>query len=144
AVAAPAAAQATRPGPKGSGPGGGPGPRHPRLGFTPVVPNTRDALVVAEGYDSAVVGRWGDPVLPDAPAFDFDNQTAEAQAKQCCYNCDFVTFFPMGKDRGLLWVNHEYTDETLMFRGYTSGDEATEEQLRIALAAHGGSVVELR
>src|SRR5690606_7602022 len=31
-----------------------------------------------------------------------------------------------------------------MFRGYTGGDNATEEQIRIALAAHGGSIVELR
>ena len=82
------------------------------------------------GYESAVVVRWGDPVLPDAPAFDFDNQTAEAQTKQFGYNCDFVTFFPMGRDRGLLWVNHEYTDENLMFRGYTNGDAATRSRSR--------------
>jgi secreted PhoX family phosphatase len=40
-------------------------------------------------------------------------------------------------------VNHEYTDEALMFRGYTTGDAATEEQIRIAMAAHGGAVVEV-
>ncbi|WP_197094000.1 PhoX family protein [Nonomuraea sp. SBT364] len=113
------------------------------LDFTPVPPNTDDKLTVPEGYRSSVVVRWGDPVLPGAPAFDFANQTAEAQAEQFGYNCDFVTLFPMGRDRGLLWVNHEYTDESLMFRGYTGGAAATEEQIRIALAAHGGSVVEV-
>lgn len=113
------------------------------LRFTPVAPNKDDRLTVPEGYASSVVVRWGDPVLPDAPAFDFDNQTAEAQGKQFGYNCDFVTLFPMGRERGLLWVNHEYTDEALMFRGYTGGAAATEEQIRIALAAHGGSVVEI-
>ncbi|MEU0565271.1 PhoX family phosphatase [Nonomuraea sp. NPDC005983] len=111
--------------------------------FTPVPPNTEDALTVPEGYEQAVVVRWGDPVLPDAPAFDFANQSAEAQAKQFGYNCDYVTLLPMGKDRALLWVNHEYTDENLMFRGYTTGAAATEEQIKIALAAHGGSVVEI-
>jgi secreted PhoX family phosphatase len=114
------------------------------LRFTPVPPNTDDALRVPDGYSSAVVVRWGDPVLPGAPEFDFDNQTAEAQAKQFGYNCDYVTLFPMGRDRGLLWVNHEYTSEGLMFRGYSGGANATEEQIKIALAAHGGSVVEVQ
>ncbi|WP_373317665.1 PhoX family protein [Planotetraspora silvatica] len=113
------------------------------LGFTPVAPNSADALTVAAGYVSSVVVRWGDPVLPDAPTFDFDRQTAAAQAKQFGYNCDFVTFFPLGRDRGLLWVNHEYTDENLMFRGWTTGDTAPLEQIKIGLAAHGGSIVEV-
>ncbi|MEU7748345.1 PhoX family phosphatase [Nonomuraea sp. NPDC049158] len=111
--------------------------------FTPVPPNKEDALTVAEGYTSSVVARWGDPVTADAPAFDFDKQSPEAQAKQFGYNCDFVTLFPMGANRGLLWVNHEYTNENLMFRGYTTGAAATEDQIKIALAAHGGSVVEI-
>ncbi|MEV6159627.1 PhoX family phosphatase [Nonomuraea sp. NPDC052129] len=111
--------------------------------FTPVPPNKEDALTVAEGYTSGVVARWGDPVTADAPAFDFDKQSPEAQAKQFGYNCDFVTLFPMGANRGLLWVNHEYTNENLMFRGYTTGAAATEDQIKIALAAHGGSVVEI-
>ncbi|MFC5835759.1 PhoX family protein [Nonomuraea insulae] len=113
------------------------------LRFTPVAPNKEDALTIPDGYSSSVVVRWGDPVLPDAPDFDFDNQSADAQNKQFGYNCDFVTLLPIGRDRGLLWVNHEYTDENLMFRGYTGGAAATEEQIQIALAAHGGSVVEI-
>ncbi|MCG5217788.1 PhoX family phosphatase [Streptosporangium sp. KLBMP 9127] len=133
AAAAPAAAEA---GVEGHGSRG-------NLRFTAVAPNTEDKLTVPEGYESSVVVRWGDPVLPGAPEFDFDAQTAEAQEKQFGYNCDFVTFFPLGRDRGLLWVNHEYTDEVLMFRGYTDGTAATEEQIKIALAAHGGSVVEI-
>ncbi|MGV9384770.1 PhoX family protein [Nonomuraea sp. NPDC003707] len=113
------------------------------LRFTPVAPNKDDKLTIPDGYRSSVVVRWGDPVLPDAPAFDFDNQSADAQAKQFGYNCDYVTLLPMGRDRALLWVNHEYTNEALMFRGYTGGAAATEEQIKIALAAHGGSVVEI-
>src|SRR5690606_37587824 len=80
------------PGRHGRGSKGGRG--RSRLTFTAVPPGTDDRVTVPEGYDSAVVVRWGDPVLPDAPAFDFDNQTAEAQAKQFGYNCDFVAFFP--------------------------------------------------
>ncbi|GII97292.1 PhoX family protein [Sinosporangium siamense] len=136
AGAAPAAAavdpEATEP----AGHGGG------DLRFSPVPPNREDIVKVPDGYQTSVVVRWGDPVLPDAPAFDFDNQTAEAQAKQFGYNCDYVTLFERGRNKGLLWVNHEYTDEVLMFRGYSAANP-TEEQIKIALEAHGGSVVEI-
>ncbi|GLB63337.1 hypothetical protein NCCP2495_12150 [Dietzia sp. NCCP-2495] len=112
--------------------------------FTPVAPNTDDAVRVPAGYRSDVVIRWGDPVLPGAPEFDFENQTAAAQAMQYGYNCDLAVMFPMDDrdDRFLFIVNHEYTTEPSMFRGY---DEAapTREQVEIAWAAHGLTVVEL-
>ncbi|GAA4934452.1 PhoX family protein [Streptomonospora halophila] len=117
---------------------------NPRLRFEGLQPGTSDAVEIPDGYEQRVVVRWGDPVLPDAPEFDFTAQTAEAQAKQFGYNCDFVGFQPLGRDRGLLWVNHEYTNEALMFEGYTDGNDADPEQIRIAMAAHGGSVVEIR
>src|SRR5687768_13126407 len=44
--------------------GGRPG----ALTFPPVPPNQLDRVVVPGGYDHAVVIRWGDPVLPGAPA----------------------------------------------------------------------------
>lgn len=115
----------------------------PRPTFKSVQPNNLDAVTVPEGYDHHVIVRWGDPVLPDAPEFDFDDQTAEAQAKQFGYNCDYVGFLPLDDDSGLLWVNHEYTNEELMFRGYSDGADADPEWIRVAMAAHGGSVVEL-
>jgi secreted PhoX family phosphatase len=116
-----------------------------RLTFTPVPPNRIDAVTVAEGYAQAVVIRWGDPVLASAPTFDFANQTAAAQAKQFGYNNDFLAVLPLGVsgERALLVANHEYTDEALMFSGYTTGAAATEEQIRICIAAHGMSVVEI-
>lgn len=117
----------------------GPGTGRP-LGFRPVAPNTLDAVVVPEGYQHAVVIRWGDPIIPGAPEFDFGAQTPQAQAGQFGYNCDFVALLPFNKDRSLLVVNHEYTTESFMFLGY---DEAnpTREQVETAWTAHGLSVV---
>jgi len=115
------------------------------LTFPAVPPNQLDTVVVANGYDWAVVIRWGDPVLPDAPRFDFERQTPYAQARQFGYNNDFLGFLPLGGsgDRGLLWSNHEYTNEELMFPGFTSQDALTVDQVRIAMLAHGGSIVEI-
>ncbi|WP_055695178.1 PhoX family protein [Streptomyces prasinopilosus] len=130
----------------GHGNGHGQGTRKPKgargLRFTPVAPNTADAVTVPEGYDQNVVIRWGEPILRGAPAFDPENQTAEAQAGQFGYNVDFLALLPLKGERGrqLLVANHEYTDEVLMFRGYDA-DNPTREQVEIGWAAHGLGVV---
>ncbi|MDM4722098.1 PhoX family phosphatase [Micromonospora sp. WMMA1363] len=113
------------------------------LAFKPVPPNTLDSFIVPNGYDHSVVIRWGDEVVPGAPDFNLNRQTAAAQSKQFGYNNDFVGVLPLGRNRALLVVNHEYTDENLMFPGFTSNDALTVEQLKVAIAAHGMSVVEL-
>ena len=120
------------------------------LTFTPIEPNIVDDIVVPNGYDYEVVLRWGDPLFEGAPEFDFEAQTPEAQAQQFGYNNDYVTFLYVGRDRrgrkrGLLVVNHEYTNEELMFRSYdpTSTDAAELEKARIALMAHGLTVAEV-
>ena len=100
---------------------------------------------VAEGYDAHVLIRWGDPVVADAPPFDPLNQSAEAQEKQFGYNNDFIGYVPLpaGSDNaehGLLTVNHEYTNEELMFPNYS---EDTAETVEIEQAAHGLSVIEV-
>ncbi|WP_199428948.1 PhoX family protein [Qaidamihabitans albus] len=117
----------------------------PGTDFDPVAPNTEDAVIIPDGYAQNVVIRWGDPVLPGAPAFDFGNQSAAAQAKQFGYNNDFVGLIPQDALglRGLMVVNHEYTSEPMMFpAGTYDQDNPTEEQVRIVWAAHGLSVVQ--
>ncbi|MFJ8131404.1 PhoX family protein [Streptomyces hydrogenans] len=112
------------------------------LRFAPVAPNTADQVTVPSGYGQNVVIRWGEPILRGAPAFDSERQTAEAQAGQFGYNNDFLSLLPLrGEgDRQVLVANHEYTDEVLMFRGYDAANP-TREQVEIAWAAHGLSVV---
>ncbi|RJQ83413.1 PhoX family phosphatase [Pseudonocardiaceae bacterium YIM PH 21723] len=116
-------------------PGGGAGTR-----FTPVAPNLEDRVVVPPGYDQQVLIRWGDPVLPGAPKFDFDKQTSAAQAMQFGFNNDFVGLVQHDSEyRWFLVVNHEYTTEQFMFRGWTPAT-TTAEQTKIAWAAHGLTV----
>jgi uncharacterized protein len=107
---------------------------------------------VAEGYDADILLRWGDKIFADAPEFDPANQTAEAQARQFGYNNDYVGFIPLegADDRGILVVNHEYTNAELMFPGFArvEGDKVvmgdyTKELGDIEMAAHGGTVVEI-
>ncbi|MEU4267972.1 PhoX family protein [Streptomyces sp. NPDC026092] len=112
------------------------------LRFTPVAPNTADKVTVPNGYEQNIVIRWGEPILRGAPAFDAEKQTAAAQAGQFGYNNDFLSLLPLHgeRDRQVLVANHEYTDEILMFRGYDAANP-TREQVEIAWAAHGLSVV---
>ncbi|MEC4018361.1 PhoX family protein [Streptomyces sp. H27-D2] len=112
------------------------------LRFAPVAPNKTDAVVVSEGYAQNVVIRWGEPILRGAPAFNADRQSAKAQAGQFGYNNDYMAVLdlPGERHRQLLVINHEYTDELLMFAGYDPADP-TREQAEIAWAAHGLSVL---
>ncbi|ABS05080.1 PhoX family protein [Kineococcus radiotolerans] len=104
-----------------------------------------DSFDVPAGWTWAPLISWGDPILPGAPDFDFENQTAEAQLGQFGYNNDYTTIVPLqDPNRALLVCNNEYTNEELMFRDWVDAQSATDEQLRISLAAHGMSVVELR
>ncbi len=108
---------------------------------------------VADGYEVDVLIRWGDKVVAGAPEFDIARQSVAAQEQQFGYNCDFVGFlpFPEGKGRGnhgLLFINHEYTNANLMWPGLGAGADsalkASKEQAEIEIAAHGGSIVEIR
>ena len=75
------------------------------------------------------------------------NQTAAAQAKQYPSNIDFVGLIPPDPLvlSNLLVVNHEYTTEVHMFpAGQYDPANPTEEQAKIAWAAHGLSVLQAR
>ena len=112
------------------------------LTFSAVPPNRRDIVSVPPGYQPDTLIRWGDRVLPEAPAFNPYRQTPKAQAGQFGYNCDYVGVLPIdgNDDHCTLVVNHEYTNPELMF----PADRYTvREKLRIEMAAHGMSVVEI-
>ncbi|CAM5358811.1 hypothetical protein ATER59S_01387 [Aquamicrobium terrae] len=125
--------------------------------FDEVEAGIDDKHHVAAGYDADVLLRWGDPLFSDAPEFDPTSQTAEAQSKQFGYNNDYVDYIPIegSAEHGLLVVNHEYTNPHLMFPGIVKvvdkdGKKDLElaplsrEQVDVEMAAHGGTVVEIR
>jgi len=125
-------------------------PEQGRYNFTELQWGNDETHHVAEGYDADILLRWGDPITADAPEFDVMNQSAEAQLKQFGYNNDYVGFVPLNEEgsRGLLCVNHEYTNEEVMFPGLGRQDRAdfagmTRELVDTEMAAHGGSVVEI-
>jgi secreted PhoX family phosphatase len=127
-----------------------------RYVFKEVEAGSTPEPVIAEGYDADILMRWGDPVLPNAPAFDPLKQSGAAQKLQFGYNNDFLGYFPMRgaanpSAHGLLVVNHEYTNEELMFPGLGRQDrkemafkKMTPEIVAMEKAAHGGSVLEIR
>lgn len=126
----------------------------PGFGFAEVTAGVDETHHVAPGYRAEILIRWGDPLLPGAPALDPMAQTAERQKGQFGYNNDFIGYFPIdgSSEHGLLGVNHEYTNEELMFPGLGAEQSAkevnfagmTKELADIEMAAHGGSVVEVR
>ncbi|BAT60514.1 hypothetical protein GJW-30_1_03059 [Variibacter gotjawalensis] len=126
----------------------------PPFRFKEVAAGIDERHHVAEGYDAHVLIRWGDPVMPGAPKFDPEKQTAAAQRLQFGYNPDFLGYFPLPgskpSDHGLLTANQEYTNEELMFPGLGRQDRKatflgmTRELVDIEMAAHGGTVIEVR
>lgn len=117
------------------------------LGFS-ALPLTFDTTHhVAPGYRADRLISWGDPVLATAPKYDFTAQSAARQAGQFGYNNDFTAYLPLdGSRRGLLCVNHEYTDPQLMFPGMdrkNAVDKVTEAQARTEMEAHGHTIVEV-
>ena len=134
---------------------GAPRPAKASFSFQEVAHGVDADHHVASGYNADILIRWGDPVVPGAPAFDPMNQSAEAQSKQFGYNNDFVGYAPLplgsrSPDRALLCVNHEYTDEEVMFPGVGVEQQKdkfarmTKALVDIEMAAHGGTVVEIR
>jgi uncharacterized protein len=130
-----------------------PKPWKPLLGFQEVPPSTEDTVVVPEGYTYEILIPWGTPLFRNSPPFAEDaSNTAADQALQVGFNHDGKHYFPLGfgvfgNRRGLLVLNHEYTDANQIYTAAQGSaitpDEAGQEKVAKALAGHGVTVVEI-
>jgi uncharacterized protein len=126
----------------------------PSFGFKEIAAGSDERHHVADGYDADILIRWGDPVLKGAPEFDPMAQSAEKQALQFGYNNDYLGYVPLNgsSQHGLLVVNHEYTNEELMFPELPGRQDLRNVRFAnmnkkladIEIMAHGGAVLEIR
>jgi secreted PhoX family phosphatase len=129
------------------------GAKRKLLGFAEVPPSTEDVVVVPEGYAWEVLIPWGSPLFHKSPAFAEDaSNTAADQQMQVGFNHDGMHYYPLGlgprgNRRGLLVVNHEYTDASQIYTAEQGAeitpDAAGKAKVAKALAGHGVSVVEI-
>ena len=124
----------------------GPFATGPKLGFKGIGIGEGDKLVVPDGYVATAIAAWGEPVgIPgNMPAFKFDaSNTAAEQAVQMGMHHDGMEYFPLdgSSTRGLMTLNHEYTDDGLLHVGGFAGLSA--EKVKKAQNAHGLTVYEI-
>ncbi|MEE4379005.1 MAG: PhoX family phosphatase [Candidatus Competibacteraceae bacterium] len=121
--------------------------------FTEIAHGVDTTHHVAPGYKAEVLIRWGDPVTAGAAEFDPYQQTPEKQVAQFGYNNDFIGYIPLplgsnNAEHGLLCINHEYTDEEVMFPGLGKYDDqhgdVTQTITEIEMACNGGSIIEVK
>jgi uncharacterized protein len=115
------------------------------IGFKSVPMNDLDAVTVPEGYRAQVLYRWGDAVgvAGNMPAYKPDaSNTAAEQRVQAGMHHDGIHYFPIdGSRRGVLAMNHEYTDDGLLHVG--GFEPWTPEKVAKSQAAHGVSIIEV-
>ncbi|QED49935.1 PhoX family protein [Cytobacillus dafuensis] len=100
------------------------------LNFNPITPTDKDDLVLAKGYKYDVVAAYGDVINKNGDTFGFNN--------------DFTLYFPIdGDNRGLLWVNHEYSSELFVHGARNANGKYTPAQIEKMLYTQGGSIIEV-
>jgi secreted PhoX family phosphatase len=130
----------------------GPRGRGPVIGFTAVPTSAADAFTVPPEYTADVLVPWGTPLFSGVEWKKDASNTSAEQEKQVGFNHDGMHYFPLstgnrGSRRGLLVLNHEYTDANQIYsalQGKTiTNDAAGREKVAKALAGHGVTVVEV-
>jgi uncharacterized protein len=117
----------------------------PKIGFKGIPVGMGDKLVVPEGYVATALAQWGEPIgiAGNMPAFKIDGSNSAAdQAVQMGMHHDGLEYFPLdGSRRGVIAINHEYTDDGLLHVGGFASMNA--EKVRKSQNAHGLAVFEV-
>ncbi len=116
----------------------------------PLPGSTADRVVVADDYRYDVIIRWGDPLFSGAEALDavaaarsgLLGMVPAVAERQFGYNNDGVHFFPLdvSSNRGIVCVNHEYTNEELFLPGLVRIETADPRQMADYVRRHPGVV----
>ena len=85
------------------------------LKFKPIDPSDKDDIVLPKGYKYDVVAAYGDKINEAGDTFGFNN--------------DFTMYFPIdgSSNRGLLWVNHEYSSDVFVQGSKTNGKYSAQQ-----------------
>ena len=123
--------------------------KYSSLSFQEIPHGLDERLHLAKEYSVQVILRWGDPLFPGADNFQPQQQSPSSQLHQFGYNNDFVAFLPItqgGKTStsGLLVVNHEYVNSSMMHPGSPHATKLKRVQVDTEMAAHGLSIVEIQ
>ena len=117
----------------------------PKIGFKGIAPGIGDKLVVPEGYAATPLAQWGEPIgiAGNMPAFKIDGSNSAAdQAVQMGMHHDGLEYFPLdGSRRGVIAINHEYTDDGLLHVGGFANMNA--DKVLKSQNAHGLAVFEV-
>lgn len=129
--------------------GGGAAPAPGAISFKGIPISTGGTVIVPEGYTADVMYRWGDPILPNAPAFKGDaSETWVEQEQQSGDNHDGINFFPFpgtdGNSRGILAMNHEYINPEYMHTVANFQRNDIPANTKKEQAAMGVSVIEVQ
>ena len=117
-----------------------------RIGFKAMPIGLGDFIELPADYVATVLAPWGDAVgiAGNMPVYKPDaSNTAQEQAVQMGMHHDGIDYFPIdgSSTRGLLVMNHEYTDDGLL---HPDGMKTwSAEKVRKAQAAHGVAVIEV-
>ena len=96
--------------------------------ITGIAPQSSDKVVLADGLRYEVLVKWGDPIGKDI----FFG-----------YNNDFIAFLPNGRNKGLLWVNHESV-APILSSGYIPENARFRNQIRKEMLDVGGSIFQIK
>ena len=126
------------------------------LGFNAVSKGLTDTIVVAAGYTANTLYRMGDPISAGVAAY--KNDGTDANMDQRSGDChDGIEYYglndagtardPLGSNRGLLAMNHEYMTPLWLHPAGQTADAANirpKAEVDKETAVHGCSVVEVK
>lgn len=118
----------------------------PLIGFKSIKSNTKDIVVVPEGYTVKPLISWGDPLFSNANKYDESKNIDEVAIENAKLtfgdNTDGMSIFPLSKDSYILCVNNEYINPEIMFNH--KGKQLSINDIKYEQNSLGVSIFEIK